>query len=180
MIMKKIVLLSMVMALCASCGQKGKYSYDPNKIKSDTTKVENTSESFEIDFKSYQNNIKTIHVKLNGTNGYDAIFDTGCSSISISMLEYANLCKAGKIHQSDMKEPITVTTADGKQRNIPVVNIREITVVDKTGKAHTLTNIDASVEENIAAPILVGGEFIDNIAKTSYEIDLSDKVIRFK
>lgn len=178
--MKKIVLLSMVIALCASCGQKGKYSYDPNKIKSDTTKVKNTSESFEIDFKSDQCNLKTIHVKLNGTNGYDAIFDTGCSSISISKQEFMDLLKAGTIYQSDIKEPITVTTADGKQRKIPVVNLREITVVDKTGKAHTLTNIGASVEENIAAPVLVGGEFIDNIAKTSYEIDLSDKVIRFK
>lgn len=178
--MKKIVLLSMIIALCASCGQKSKYSYDPNKIKSDTTKEERLSESFEIDFKSYQNNLKTIHVKLNDTNGYDAIFDTGCSSISISMQEFEALCKAGTIYKSDIKAPITVTTADGTQRNIPVVNIREITVVDKTGKAHTLTNIDASVEENIAAPILVGGEFIDNITKTSYEIDLSNNVIRFK
>lgn len=178
--MKKIVLLSMAISLCASCGQKGKYSYDPNKIKSDTTIVKNTSESFEIDFKSYQNNLKTIHVKLNGTNGYDAIFDTGCSSISISEQEFMDLLKAGTIYQSDIKEPITVMTADGKQRKIPVVNLREITVVDKTGKAHTLTNIDASVEENIAAPILVGGEFIDNITKTSYEIDLSNNVIRFK
>jgi len=176
--MKQIVLLSMVIALCVSCEQKDKYKYDPNNIKSDTTSIKN-HDFFEIDFKSYGNNLKTIHVKLNGTNGYDAIFDTECSSISISMQEYEDLLKAGTIYQSDIKEPITVTTADGKQRNIPVVNIREITVVDKTGKAHTLSNVDASVEENIAAPVLVGGEFIDHIAKTSYEIDLSNKVIRF-
>lgn len=178
--MKKIVLLSMAIALCASCGQKGKYTYDPNNIKSDTTKVQKNADAFEIDFKNTASNVKTVHVKLNDANGYDALFDTGCSDLLISQLEYVDMLKSGTISQSDYVGTSKSSIADGSEPENPVVNIRVITFIDKNGKSHSLSNINATVVENPGADILIGNEIIDNLAKHSYEVDLSNKVIRFK
>lgn len=168
----------MAIALLVSCGQK-KDEYDPYKITSTKKEVKKSS-SFEVDFKKTTANLKTIHVKLNGANGYDALFDTGCSGMLISRLEYIDMAKSGTIVQSDYLYDSKSTIADGTEIVNPVYNIREVTLTDKEGKPHTLRDIKATVVENIAAEILIGSAIIDNLAKNSYTVDLNKKVIRFQ
>lgn len=183
--MKQIVLLSMVIALCVSCGQKDKYTYDPDKIKSDTTGIKKSSETWEIDFKTTESNVKTVHVRFNDANGYDAILDTGCSGLLISSLEFVDMLKMGTISEDDFVGTTGGKMANGTSMETRVYNIREIAFVDKKGKSHTLNNVQAqvvnvqNVEQLKNADILIGNEIIDNLAKHSYEVDLSNKVIRF-
>ncbi len=175
--MKKVIcLIVAVLAFCA-CNSK-KNEYDPYKISGKEKKVDSKS-SFEVSFKKTDANLKTIHVKLNN-NGYDVLFDTGCSGILISSLELIDMIKTNTISKNDYVGESISTIADGSQVKNPVYNIKKVTVVDNNGKEHILTDIQATVVDNIGATILVGSSVIDNLAKKSYTVDLSKKIIIFQ
>lgn len=175
---RNIFCLLLVALTIVSCNSK-KNEYNPYAIK-DTVQKKAEKNAFEVNFKKTASNVKTIHVKLNNANGYDAIFDTGCSGMSISALELTNLIKSGTITSSDYVGDEYSTIADGSSVKIPVYNIREVDLIDKNGKVHSVRDIKATVMENIAADILIGSSVIDNFAKKSYTVDLSKKVIRFQ
>lgn len=175
--MKKYVFLILVTCVMSACDSK-KNEYDPYNINGMEKKVESKT-SFEVKFKKTDANLKTIHVKLNNT-GHDVIFDTGCSGVSISSLELVELLKEGTITQKDYNGSIQCEIADGSKKEVPMYNINKITVVDTKGQEHTLSNVVAMVEENPDAMILVGSSVIDNLAKKSYTVNLSKKVIRFE
>ncbi len=172
-------LLLSALVLLASCDSK-KNGYDPYSISGGKGKAEVSKASFEVPFKKIESNLKTIHINLNGKNSYDAIFDTGCSGVSISALEAVDLQKSGTLAEKDHTNDAVITMADGSQLVQPVYNLREITVVDKNGQEHTLRDIEASIVENLGAPILIGSSVIDNLARNSYTVDLKKRVIRFE
>lgn len=167
-----------IIVLFISC-DSNKSKYDPYSIK-DNKKTETVKSTFEVDFKKTDANLKTIHIRLNDANGYDVLFDTGCSGMSISKLEYAELMKSGTLTDDDYVRTIKTHVADGSIIETPVYNIRSITIVDKNGKKHIIRDIKATMVENPIAPILIGNAVIDNLAKKSYTVDLNKKVIRFK
>lgn len=169
-----IVLIIMLL----SCNSR-KNEYDPYTVGGKTKKPE-TKAYFEVDFKKTETNVKTIHIKLNDSNGYDALFDTGCSSMLISTLELVELVKSGTLTGNDYVGESVSTIADGTQIKNPIYNIRQVTIVDKDGKPHTLRDIKATVVDNPGADVLIGSAVIDNIAKKQYTVDLKKKVIRFE
>lgn len=176
--MKKIFyVLFAILVTISSCSSK-KDEYDPYKISTKEKKVESKS-SFEVSFKETDSNVKTIHVKLNN-NGYDVLFDTGCSGVLISKLELVDLMKSGTLSETDRVGYVTSSIADGSLIRNPVYNIKKVTIVDNKGKEHTLTDIQATVVENASADILIGTSVIDNLAKKSYTVDLRKKVIIFQ
>ena len=176
----KMTLMLATVMLLASCNSK-RSEYDPYKIEGGkSVKQDVSNKVFEIDFKQTEDNLKTIHVNFNGKNSYDAIFDTGCSSVLISSMEAMDMIKQGTLKDSDERAPIRVRLADGSIVQQRVFNLREVTVIDKNGKSHTLRDIAATLEPNMTAAILIGSSVIDNLAKNSYAVDLRKKVIRFE
>lgn len=175
--MKKLILIILVLQLITACNSQ-KDEYDPYKINGKEKKMESKS-SFEVSFKKTESNLKTIHIKLN-SNGYDALFDTGCSGMLISSLELLELIKTNTISKSDYVGDAISSIADGSQIKSPIYNIKKVTVVDNNGKEHVLTDIQATVVDNIEADILIGSSVIDNLAKKSYTVDLSKKIIIFQ
>ncbi len=168
----------MSIIVMASCGQKA--TYDPFKISPINDSVATYSNSFDIDFKKTESNVKTIHVKLNDAVSYDAIFDTGCSGMLISRLEFVNLLKAGTISTNDYLDKVYSSYADGSTAENIRYNIHEVAVTDRNGQVHVIPNVAVTVVENIEATILVGSAVIDNLAKHSYTVDLENNVIRFQ
>jgi hypothetical protein len=177
--MKKIITFIMLAVALISCNSKGSKEYDPYAIK-DSSKKEVEKSSFQIPFKTTESQIKTIHVKLNNTNGYDAIFDTGCSGMLISKLEMIELIKSGTITENDYVGDAQSSIADGSVINNPIYTIKEISVTDSKGKTHSINNVQATVVDNINAEILIGSTVIDNLAKKSYTVDLRKKTITFE
>lgn len=175
--MRKIFAILLAATLFTACEQK-KDQYNPYAIKSTAEKKQKNT--FEVDFKKTESNLKTIHVKLNDKNGYDALFDTGCSGMLISSMEFDDLIKSQTITVSDYVGVAVSFIADGSEIKNPIYNIRSVTVVDKKGEAHVLRDIKATVVENPGAAILIGNSLIDQWAKNSYTIDLTKKVIRFQ
>lgn len=168
-----------VFFLIAACDSK-KNEYDPYALEDTKKKKEVKTTAFEVDFKNTDYNTKTIHVKLNDANGYDALFDTGCSSMLISSLEFAELLKSRTITENDSMGVSEVAIADGKKIKRPMYKIREVKVVDKQGQSHSVRDIIATVVDNPGADVLIGSAVIDNLAKKSYTIDLKKKVVRFE
>lgn len=165
--------------LLIACGQKK--TYDPYKVSplNDTVLAVNNG-AFEVDFKTNEYNTKTVHIKLNDAVGKDALFDTGCSGMLISSLEFVDLIKEGAISKDDYLGDSKSSIADGSTITNAVYNIREVSVIDKNGHAHVLHDIAATVVENPGANILVGNSIIDNLATHSYTVDLENNVIRFQ
>ncbi len=175
----KYIAIACACLLIISCKSK-KNEYDPYELTDIPDKEEISKSAFEIDFKKTGNNLKTIHVKFNDSNGHDALFDTGCSGLLISKLEFVELIKSKTITEDDYRGDSYGSIADGSVIKNPKYNIREISVTDKNGKVHALHDIEAVIVDNIEADILIGGSVIDNLAKNSYTVDLKNKVIRFQ
>ena len=180
--MKTIKILSLlsIFILISSC-QSRKNEYDPYALEDKSAKEQVESNAFEVDFKKTEANLKTIHIKLNDNNGYDALFDSGCSGMLISTLELADMFKSGTISEKDDFVGYTeISIADGSIVKQPMFRIREVTILDKKGKPHTVRDITATVVYNPVAKVLIGSAIIDNLAKKSYTVDLKKKVIRFE
>lgn len=172
-------ILSLIVLLFVSCDSK-KNEYDPYAFEDKSNKEQHETTAFEIEFKKTDANLKTVHIKLNDVNGYDALFDTGCSSMLISSLELTELFKTGTITEDDYIGDAFTTIADGSKSPQPMYRIKEVKIVDKQGKSHSVRNIIATVVKNPVADVLIGSAIIDNLAKKSYTIDLKKNVIRFE
>ncbi len=98
---------------------------------------------------------------------------TGCSTNLISKLELLSLIKNGVISEEDILGVTQSTIADGSVVENLVVNLKEVVLDDKI----IFSNIQASVSENIEAPLLLGNEILNQVE--SYEIDNNEQVIKF-
>lgn len=145
----------------------------------DNSKVKPTDYSFTVAFDETESGVKTIHLKFNEAASFNAIFDTGCSGLLISMQEAMSLVKAGTLSLSDRIGTQQSSIASGEIMENEVFNIHTVTIMDVNGKAHTLNDIPATVANNPGAPVLVGNIVIDQLAKKSYTMDLSRRVIVF-
>ena len=153
--------------------------YNPDAIESKWSDSISAT-SFEIPFKVTESDVKTIHVKLN-TNGYDVLFDTGCSTVLISSHEIEDMLKQHTLTLSDFIDEVSVATiADGSTLINHVVNIHTITVVDNKGEEHVLRDVKATVVDKPTADILIGTSVIDRLCKKSYTVDLERKIIIFQ
>lgn len=177
--MKQIISLMLLGIVFVACGSKT--TYDPYDISlQDDSVISQNGESFEVDFKHNEYNTKTIHIKLNDVVGKDALFDTGCSGMLISYLEFLDLLKEGAISKDDYLGESKASIADGSTITNVKYNIREVSITDKNGNSHILRDIAATVVENPGADILIGTAVIDNLATHSYTVDLENNVIRFQ
>ena len=100
------------------------------------------------------------------------IFDTGASSISISSAEAAVLYKQGMLAQEDVKGSQQFVDATGNVSVGAVINLRTVTIGDIT-----LHNVEASVVDNIQAPLLLGQTALSKFGKIS--IDYDNNIIEF-
>lgn len=165
--------------LLISCGGNPN-GYDPNMLTDSLQTNVTTLNTFKINFKKTDSNLKTVHIKLNDANGYDALFDTGCSGMLISSLELVNLIKSGTISESDYVGVANSVIADGTVIENAVYNIREVSFIDTDGTSHTIRDVQATVVDNPQAEILIGSAVIDNLCRKSYTVDLSNKLIIFQ
>lgn len=138
-----------------------------------------SSTSFKIPYKD-SHGVKLIHVKLNDTAGFDAIFDTGCSGMLISLQEASALAKYGTLTKLDRLGSAEASIASGEVIENAVFNIHEVSLVDTEGKSHVVNDVPVTIIENPRADVLVGNAIIDQLAKYAYTIDLQERVIVFQ
>ena len=105
----------------------------------------------------------------------DMIYDTGCSGVHLSLLELQQMAKQGKFSADDIIGVNYSCIADGS-----IVQNGEILLHSvEISPGLVLENIKATVALNQDAPLLLGDEVLDNIAR-SVEVDNIAKTINFK
>lgn len=101
------------------------------------------------------------------------VFDTGASTISMSMVEATFMMKNGYLSKNDVVGSAQYSDAQGNVSEGTVINLRKVTFGDRE-----LTNVRASVVRNQAAPLLLGQSVLSRLG--SVEMDNARNVIRIK
>lgn len=101
------------------------------------------------------------------------IFDTGAGLISISATEAAFLYKQGKLKEQDFIGKANFVDANGDISEGTIINLSTIKIGDRV-----ISNIQASVVDNMVAPLLFGQSALEKFGKVS--IDYSKMEITFE
>ena len=163
-----LILLSLV-----SCGGKKKKVSIPY-VNYESISASNTG-TIDVPFK-LESRVKYVQVKINGLST-DMVFDTGCSTTLISVLEAQQLVKRGLLSKDDFLGTTEAIIADGSVGEDAVFNIRTLELTDGN-RTIVCRNVLTQVSSNAEAPVLLGNGVLDRVA--SYTIDNEAKVIRFK
>lgn len=179
-----VYILGVIFLIC-SCDDS-KTSYVPSKVQTDSlshvtdANREHSYGCFSVNYKDARDGVKTIHVKLNDAVGFDAIFDTGCSGMLISLQEAMSLVKAGTLTNDDSIGSQRSSIANGEIVENQIYKIHEVSIVDTKGIKHSVYDVPVSIVENPGADVLIGNIIIDRLAEYSYTIDLKNKIIVFQ
>jgi aspartyl protease family protein len=109
-----------------------------------------------------------IPLEINGVSLY-FIFDTGAGLISISSKEANDLYRQGKLTGEDMIGTANFLNANGEISSGIIINLREVKIGNKV-----LNNVEASVSENLNAPLLVGQSALEKFGKISLDYENSE------
>jgi len=112
-----------------------------------------------------------VPIIVNGLN-LDFIFDTGASSISLSMAEAMVMVKQGKITEEDVIGQAQFSDANGDISVGTIVLLRTVQIGDII-----LENVEASIVDNIQAPLLLGQSALAKFGKVT--IDYNKNTIEF-
>ena len=117
------------------------------------------------------NGVFYIPIKLNGTD-MEVIFDTGASDIVISSIEASFLLRQGKLKEEDIIGETNFQIADGSISTGVRINLNKVQIGN-----HCLHNVEATVVDNIDAPLLLGQSALERFG--SLRIDYKAGVIEF-
>lgn len=185
--MIRCFLLLIVAMVVLGCENNSKYKpvstpqrEDPIEVTHKDPNIGNEAKKFVIAYKQTNSGVKMVHVKLNDVASFDAIFDTGCAGMLISLQEALSLIKAGTFSEKDRLGKQKSSIANGEIIENDVFNIHEVTLVDIDGHSHTIHDVPVTVVENPEADVLIGNCVIDRLANDFYTIDLQKQVITFQ
>ena len=112
-----------------------------------------------------ENGVYYVPIDVNGLN-LRFIFDTGASSISISSAEAAVMYRQGLITDDDILGASQMQDATGGISTGVIVNLRSVKIGDII-----LNNIQATVVDNIQAPLLLGQTALSKFGKVSLDYE---------
>ncbi len=150
-------------------------SYRISKGKNPTPNIEPEdmiNENSNIIKMENENGVKYVWIEINGLN-LRFIFDTGASNICISPAEATVLFRQGTLKEDDILSTELFQDATGRISEGTKINLRSI----KIGNV-ILENIEATVIDNVNAPLLLGQSVLEKFG--SIEIDNIHGVIILK
>jgi len=119
-----------------------------------------------------QNGVRYVWIEINSIK-LKFIFDTGANSICISPAEATVLYRQGTLTEDDIIGTQSFQDATGRISEGVRINLREV----KIGNI-VLENIEATVIDNVNAPLLLGQTVLERFGKI--EIDNDNNEIIFK
>jgi aspartyl protease family protein len=178
-ILSLLLLMSCVVITFSSCAHKsGRHGHDNNRNRSTTIAKNNNSDRRERKVGGYtkvnmrkEGGVYLVPITVNGLN-LDFIFDTGASSISLSSAEAMVMLRQGQITQEDIIGQQQFQDATGGVSVGTIVLLRTVQIGDIT-----LENVEASIVDNIQAPLLLGQTALAKFGKVT--IDYNHNTIEF-
>jgi len=170
--MKQIIytlLFCLTLSSCSGCSKSGQKS---SRVSSSSSSRRENSPDREQQFSSGDKTVikmkkvggvYQIPVDVNGVRmGF--IFDTGASSISISNTEAMFLAKQGLLTKEDVKGSQSFSDANGDISEGTIINLKTVKIGNRV-----LHNIEASVVDNLNAPLLFGQSALGKFGKISID-----------
>ena len=115
-----------------------------------------------------QNGVYRIPVAIKGVPLF-FIFDTGAGLISISSTEALFLYKQGKLTSEDIVGKSNFIDTNGDVSEGTIIILRKVKIGNKV-----LTNVEASVVNNLNAPLLIGQSALEKFGKISIDYGKSE------
>ena len=110
-----------------------------------------------------KNGVYYLPCKINGIKA-DFVFDTGAGAISISSSFADELSNKGLLSKNDFLGKAKSAIADGRVSDVIVVNIKDVEI----GGMH-LRNVQATIREQLNAPLLLGQTAIEKLGKITID-----------
>jgi aspartyl protease family protein len=164
---KITILISLI--ILTSCGGK-KATPAPLGFSSEGGEDFYTN-TIDVPFKK-EGGVRTIQVRINDCAEVPMIFDTGCSGVSISVLELYTLIKHGNVSESDVVGMTYAQIADGSIVEKAIVNLKKLQIGD-----YICYDVQATISENENAPLLLGNGALKDVE--SFVVDDENEIITF-
>jgi len=166
-----VLIASVFIILFYSCRHR---SGRENHSERGTIEASRSSHSYEksVVKMNKENGVYHVPCKINGTE-MEFIFDTGASDITMSQTEAMFLYKQGKLKKNDIVGTQQYQIADGSIHEGMVVILRKVEI----GNCE-LKDVQASIVDNMDAPLLLGQSALANFGKIS--IDYNRNEITFE
>lgn len=171
--MRKIKVSHVIVVVClmiasASCvhksGYRRKYALENGAASSGNIGPRESKETRHTRVRMVKDNgVYYVPIEVNGLN-LRFIFDTGASSISLSSAEAIVMYRQGLIADDDILGSSQMQDATGGISTGVVVNLRTVKIGDIV-----LNNIQATVVDNIQAPLLLGQTALSKFGKVSLD-----------
>lgn len=173
------IVISWLALAFSSCAHKsGRHGHDNNHNRSTTIVKNQNNDRRERKVGGHtkvkmrkEGGVYLVPITVNGLN-LDFIFDTGASSISLSSAEAMVMLRQGQITQEDIVGQQKFQDATGGVTVGTIVLLRTVQIGDIT-----LENVEASVVDNIQAPLLLGQTALAKFGKVT--IDYNHNTIEF-
>lgn len=154
-------------------GDDGRRSYDvssddDSKIRSN---MEKKGSGHTKVYMRQEGGVYFVPIIVNGLN-LDFIFDTGASSICISLAEATVMARQRKITDDDIVGKTQFSDANGDVSVGTVIVLRSVQIGDIV-----LKNVEATIVDNIQAPLLLGQTALAKFGKVT--IDYDNNTIEF-
>lgn len=179
MIKSKIAIITICSFLVISCahksGHRGQYSQYNQHEKSSRSSYDISSERKVRGHAKVQmtkeGGVYLVPIKVNGLE-LKFIFDTGASSISLSSAEAMVMLRQGNITQDDFVGQQEFRDATGGVSVGTIIRLRTVEI-----GGIVLNNVEASVVDNIQAPLLLGQTALSKFGKVT--INYNTNTIEF-
>ncbi len=174
--MKRAAIYMIVFILLLSCGKAKKrrqIDYSDSRTRSNITYLkQDVSDKENIIYMEQESGVKYVWIEVNGIK-LRFVFDTGASSICISSTEAKLLYKQGTLKEEDFIGVERFQDATGRISKGMKINLRSV----KVGNVF-LENVEATVIDNVNAPLLLGQTVLERFGKI--EIDNENSKIILK
>ncbi len=176
--MKKLCLQILVMSVvlfvsgCSGCSKSGRKQLASANEQRNVNVLEDKTFAKTVVKMRKESGVYYVPAKINGLE-MDFIFDTGASTVSISKAEVIFLERQGKIEASDFVGKEKFMDASGNVNEGDIIVLKTVKIGDKT-----LRNIEATIVDNLNAPLLLGQTALAKFGKIS--IDYNKKQIIFE
>ncbi len=119
--------------------------------------------------------VKFVPVTINGV-GLEMIFDTGCSGTLISLAEAEYLFQKGLLTEDDIVGRTHSMIADGSIVENMVITLKSVVIDDQI----LCDDVQATVSQNVNAPLLLGNEVLDRVATITIDNDSKELIFKLK
>ena len=173
----KLFVLMSVSFMTFSCAHKSGHNRERGSNHQDMTSTQRKDRTYRKEGRQtkvnmrFEGGVYLVPITVNGLN-LDFIFDTGAASISLSMAEAAVMVRQGKITEDDIVGQAQFSDANGDISVGTIVLLRTVQIGDIT-----LYNVEASVVDNIQAPLLLGQTALAKFGKVT--INYNNNTIEF-